>query len=77
MTNQFTSDDHFARHGGVHFSPNASAEEINQFVNEMPVDQRDSFYEVIKSLSDQGLITLHNDGILADGEGQVGGSNDC
>ncbi|WP_107728270.1 hypothetical protein [Desmospora activa] len=70
-------NEHYARHGGVHFTPNASPEAINRFVNRLPEERRDSFYEVIKELSEANLITLHNDGVLADGEGKVGGSDDC
>ncbi|QKG85781.1 hypothetical protein GXN76_15855 [Kroppenstedtia pulmonis] len=73
----FNQEGHFARHGGVHFSPNVPAEQINQFVKDLPEHQRDSFYEVLKQLSQEGLITLHNDGLFADGEGNIGGSEEC
>ncbi|SMO68304.1 hypothetical protein [Melghirimyces algeriensis] len=69
--------EHFARHGGVHFTPNASPEIINRFVKNLPIERRESFYEIMKELSEADLITLHNDGILADGEGEIGGSDEC
>ncbi|GGE05738.1 hypothetical protein GCM10011571_03570 [Marinithermofilum abyssi] len=75
--NHGQQEEHFARHGGVHFSTNAPAEEINQFVNSLPADKRDSLYEVLNELGRAGLITFYNDGLLADGEGKIGGSNEC
>lgn len=70
-------NDHFARHGGVHFSNNVSPEEINQFVRQLPASKRDSLFEVLQELSQQGLITIHNDHVFADGEGFIGGSDEC
>ncbi|MCS1352646.1 hypothetical protein [Mechercharimyces sp. CAU 1602] len=69
--------DHFARHGGVHFTANVSADQINQFVNDLPSEKRNSLYEVMKHLDEAGLISLYNDGLLADGDGEVGGSQEC
>ncbi len=69
--------EHFARHGGVHFTPNVPPEEINRFVNRLPEEKRDSMFHVMEELSKAGLITIHNDGILADGTGKIGGSDDC
>lgn len=73
----FRSMEHFARHGGVHFTPRATPEEINLFVNQLPADQRESMYEVMKLLVDHQLITVHNDGVFTDGDGEIGGSEDC
>ncbi|MDR6225413.1 hypothetical protein [Desmospora profundinema] len=70
-------EEHYARHGGVHFTPRVSPEKINRFVNQLPEERRDSFYEVIKALQEANLITVHNDGIFTDGEGEVGGSDEC
>lgn len=44
--------------GGVSFTNNASPEEINKFVRELPADKRDSLFEVVKELDRAGLITL-------------------
>ncbi|OYD07958.1 hypothetical protein [Paludifilum halophilum] len=77
MIEGFQGEEHYARHGGTRFSPNAPAEEINQFVRELPEERKETFYELLKELSEAGLITLHNDGVLADGEGEVGGSDEC
>jgi hypothetical protein len=68
---------HFSRHGGVHFTPRVPPETINQFVSQLPQERRESFYGVLKALQEAKLITIHNDGILADGEGRIGGSADC
>ncbi len=68
---------HFALHGGTHFTPNASPEKINRFVQNLPPERRETFYEIMKELSRADLIALHNDGLLADGEGNIGGSDDC
>ncbi len=74
MMNQ---NDHFARHGGVHFSNNVSPQEINEFVRQLPAGKRDSLFEVLQELGQKGLITIHNDHVFADGEGNIGGSNEC
>nr|WP_231633327.1 hypothetical protein [Numidum massiliense] len=72
-----TPQEHFARHGGVHFQNNRPPAEINAFVRSLPPEKRDSFYEVLAELSAAGLITLYNDHLWADGEGELGGSDDC
>ncbi|PTX62453.1 hypothetical protein C8P63_10548 [Melghirimyces profundicolus] len=69
--------EHFVRHGGVPFTPKVSPEKITRFVNELPPERRESFYEIMKELSEAGLITVHNNGVLVDGEGKIGGSDDC
>ncbi|GAB7387859.1 hypothetical protein BSNK01_16960 [Bacillaceae bacterium] len=69
--------DHFARHGGVHFRNNVPPEEINRFVLRLPAGKRESLFEVLQELQQAGLITVYNDGIFADGEGKVGGSDEC
>ena len=71
------SSEHFARHGGVHFRSNRSPEEINDFVRHLPESKRDSLFEVLHELVDAGYITLYNDELWADGEGKLGGSEDC
>lgn len=68
---------HFARHGGVHFQSNRSPQDINAFVSKLPERKRESLFEVLHELSEAGFITLYNDGLWADGEGNLGGSEDC
>jgi hypothetical protein len=70
-------EDLFARHGGVHFSANVPADEINQFVKNLPAGKRESLYEVLHALDTKGLITIHNDHVFTDGEGFLGGSEEC
>lgn len=67
----------FARHGGVHFENIASPAEINQYVKDLPEDKRESMFEVLHELNNAGLIRFMNDGVWADGEGEIGGSDDC
>ncbi|MFC7440127.1 hypothetical protein [Laceyella putida] len=69
--------EHFARHGGTHFRANVSEQEINAYVRSLPEEKRESMYEVMKELAAAGKITLLNDGVLADGEGRIGGSTEC
>jgi hypothetical protein len=69
--------EHFARHGGTHFRANVSEQEINEFVRSLPEGKKESMYEVMQELAAAGKITLLNDGEFADGEGRVGGSNEC
>lgn len=52
------SDDKFVKYGGISFTNNASPEEINSYVRNLPNDQRDSLFEVVKELDKAGLITL-------------------
>lgn len=72
-----SSNEHFARHGGVHFQSNRPPEEINAYVRNLPADKRDSLFEVLQELNRAGLITLYNDEVWTDGEGEIGGSDDC
>lgn len=71
------TNDHFAKHGGVHFRNNVPAQEINQFVNKLPIDKKESFFEVLDELEQANLITIVNDHVFADGEGKIGGSDEC
>jgi hypothetical protein len=68
-------NDHFVRHGGVHFRLNATPQEINHFVKKLPAGKRDSLFEVMEQLDNAGLITLVNDHVFADGDGVVGGGD--
>lgn len=70
-------EEHFARHGGVHFENLVPPEEINRFVNNLSDEQRSSLFEVLHQLSDAGLIRIRNDHVWADGEGNTGGSQEC
>lgn len=69
--------DYFAKHGGVHFENIAHPSEINEFVNKLPAGKRESMFEVLHELNNAGLIRILNDGVWADGEGEVGGSDSC
>ncbi|MBA4494069.1 hypothetical protein ACFO25_11040 [Paenactinomyces guangxiensis] len=69
--------DHYARHGGVHFTLNVPEEEMNRYVRELPEQKRESMFQVMKELENAGLITVFNDGEFADGEGKIGGSSEC
>ncbi|MBA4541897.1 hypothetical protein H1164_03140 [Thermoactinomyces daqus] len=71
------SQDHFARHGGVHFRANVSEQELNRFVAFLPESRRSNMAQVMKELESAGMITILNDGIWADGEGKIGGSDEC
>jgi hypothetical protein len=78
LTNPNTlNKDHYARHGGVHFRNNVSAQEINSFVQQLSEDRKETFFEVFNELERAGLITMVNDHVFADGEGNIGGSQDC
>jgi hypothetical protein len=68
---------HFARHGGVHFRTHAAPGEINRFIAGLPENKRESLFEVLSELKAAGLISIANDGLFADGEGKIGGSDEC
>lgn len=68
-----TNNDHFARHGGVHFRNNVAPEEINDYVRKLPAGKRDSLFEVLDNLDKAGLITVVNDHVFSDGNGVVRG----
>jgi hypothetical protein len=70
-------EDRYARHGGVHFLPNASAEQINDYIRNLPDDKRDSLFEVLDELNQAGLITIQNDGVFADPSGKLHGTEGC
>lgn len=46
----------FVKYGGIQFQRNASKEEINQFVNNLPDEKRESLSEVTQELRNAGLI---------------------
>lgn len=71
------SGEHFAKHGGVHYQTNVPKEQINLYVRSLPESKRQSMYQVMKELEAAGMITVFNDGALTDGEGKMGGSDDC
>jgi hypothetical protein len=75
--NHMTQLDRYARHGGVHFTTHVSEQEINRYIDRLSEQKRASMYTVMKELEGAGLITIANDGVLADGEGRLGGSPDC
>ncbi|WAH39323.1 hypothetical protein NZD86_22520 [Alicyclobacillus dauci] len=51
----------YARYGGVHFTQQAPAQDINEFVRSLPNDKRDSLFEVLQELDTAGLIRIEND----------------
>lgn len=71
------SQDHYARHGGVHFVQHASNQEVNEYISRMPNAERDSLFEVLDQLDKAGLISIVNDGQFADGNGKLGGTEGC
>ncbi|MGD8190397.1 hypothetical protein ACQCN2_10475 [Brevibacillus ginsengisoli] len=71
-----TDNDHFARHGGIHFRNNVTSEEINNYVRKLPAGKRDSLFEVLDNLDKAGLITVLNDHVFTDGNGIVGGGEE-
>ena len=66
-------NDHYVKHGGVHFRNNVSPQEINEFIRKLPAGKRDSLFEVLEQLDQKGLITIVNDHVFTDGNGVVGG----
>lgn len=50
--------DRHIKYGGVRFVNNASPKEINNFVRNLPEHQKDSLFEVVRLLDQEGLITL-------------------
>ena len=66
---QAQANEHFARHGGVHFRNNVTPQEINNFVRKLPAGKRDSLFEVLEQLDKAGLITVLNDHVFLDGNG--------
>ena len=73
---QETSDEHFVRHGGVHFRTHVSPQEINQFIRKLPAGKRDSLFEVLEQLDQAGLISIVNDHVFADGDGVIAGGEE-
>lgn len=72
---QEAQNDHFVKHGGVHFRTHVSPEEINHFIRKLPAGKRDSLFEVLEQLEKSGMITILNDQVFADGNGIVGGGD--
>ena len=48
----------YLKYGGVRFINNATPEEINTFVNELAPGDRNSLYNVVSILEEEGLISL-------------------
>ncbi len=46
------------KYGGIKYINNVSTEKINNFVEQLPEDKRDSMAEVTQILKDEGLISL-------------------
>ncbi|HHY09779.1 MAG TPA: hypothetical protein GX528_04345 [Firmicutes bacterium] len=48
----------YLKYGGARFENNATPEEINEFVRNLPKSQRDSLFTVVNLLAEEGLISL-------------------
>lgn len=73
---QETADDHFVKHGGVHFRTHASPQEINNFIRKLPAGKRESLFEVLDQLDQVGMISVINDHVFTDGDGVIAGGED-
>ncbi|KPV42768.1 hypothetical protein [Alicyclobacillus ferrooxydans] len=60
-----------ARYGGVHFTQLAHARDINEFVRALPMDKKDSLFEVMQELHNSGYIRIENDHEFTDHTGEV------
>lgn len=60
-----------ANHGGVHFTQLAHARDINEFVRTLSADKKDSLFEVMQALHENGYIRIENDGEFIDPVGQI------
>jgi hypothetical protein len=60
-----------AKFGGVHFVNLVPQRQINAFVRELPSDKRDSLFEVMHVLDENGLIQILNDEQWTDAEGEI------
>lgn len=49
------------KYGGVKFRNLVPPVKINRFVNKLPLNRRDSLFEVASELSDAGLIEILNE----------------
>jgi hypothetical protein len=61
----------YARYGGVHFTQEAAAQDINNFVRTLPASKRDNLFEVLHELDQAGLIHIKNDQEFLDPEGEM------
>lgn len=50
----------YLKYGGVRFSNNVPPQEINEFVRQLPASERESLFEVVHRLEQEGLITIHH-----------------
>ncbi|MDQ0191391.1 hypothetical protein JI721_05955 [Alicyclobacillus cycloheptanicus] len=69
MGEQFERSLH-SKYGGVHFTQLKPTQEINEFVRSLPDEQRDSIFEVMHALDENGYIHIENDGAWIDPEGE-------
>lgn len=72
---QEQSQDHFVKHGGVHFRTHVEPAEINNFIRKLPAGKRESLFEVLEQLDQAGMISIVNDHVFTDGDGIVGGGD--
>lgn len=50
----------YIKYGGVRFSYKAPPSRIDAFVRQLPAHQRESLFEVVKRLEQEGLIQIHH-----------------
>jgi hypothetical protein len=60
-----------SKYGGVHFTQLKHAREINDFVRTLPAEKKDSLFEVMQELHNQGYIEIENDGAFMDPGGEI------
>jgi hypothetical protein len=61
----------WAKYGGVHFTQLAPAREINAFVDSLPEEDRESMFEVMKRLHQNGYIRIENDEQFVDADFEI------
>ncbi|WP_346428491.1 hypothetical protein [Alicyclobacillus mengziensis] len=61
----------YAKYGGVHFTQLAHARDINEFVRALPADKKDSLFEVMEELHNNGYIRIDNDHEFMDHTGEI------
>jgi len=55
------SDPKYIKYGGIRFTLNRPEEEINRFVRDLGPAKKDSLFEVVKELRQQGLIDVDDE----------------
>ncbi|MFZ7103569.1 MAG: hypothetical protein ACOWWO_13075 [Peptococcaceae bacterium] len=60
--------DKYIKFGGMKFAQNTSTQEINEFVDALPENKRQSMHQVVEELDDADLINLLNQVTTIDDE---------